>query len=90
MTKCPYCGRNLVEDERYCYFCEQEISKYKGMKKAPEKKKEAPIIAYCVKCKEKVNVKNPKYYTMKNKRLSIKGTCPTCSTKVFRIVGMKK
>ena len=27
MTKCPYCGRNLREHERYCDFCEQDISK---------------------------------------------------------------
>lgn len=27
MTKCPYCGRELREHERYCDFCEQDISK---------------------------------------------------------------
>lgn len=28
MTKCPYCGRTLREHERYCDFCEQDITKY--------------------------------------------------------------
>jgi len=27
MTKCPYCGRELREHERYCDFCEQDIGK---------------------------------------------------------------
>ncbi|MBS3097562.1 hypothetical protein J4209_02080 [Candidatus Woesearchaeota archaeon] len=27
MTRCPYCGRNLNETERYCWFCEQDVSK---------------------------------------------------------------
>jgi len=27
MTKCPYCGRKLREHERYCDFCEQDITK---------------------------------------------------------------
>lgn len=27
MTKCPYCGRTLREHERYCDFCEQDITK---------------------------------------------------------------
>tara|TARA_Y100000310_G_scaffold316181_1_gene367605 strand:- start:127 stop:492 length:366 start_codon:yes stop_codon:yes gene_type:complete len=57
----------------------------------PKPKKEEPkIIAYCVKCRKKVTVKNPKDYTMKNKRAAIKGVCPVCKTKVFRIIGMKK
>jgi hypothetical protein len=83
--KCPYCNRTLTEDERYCFFCEQKIKK---ISKKP--KKESSVVAYCVKCREKVNVKDPEYYTMKNKRLSIKGRCPNCGTKVFRILGLKK
>jgi len=85
-SKCPYCGRKLVEDEIYCYFCDQEIKAVKEK----EGKKEPEITAYCVKCNKKVNVKNPKRYVMKNKRVSVKGNCPFCSTKVFRILGMEK
>ena len=41
--------------------------------------------AYCVKCKTKVEVKNPQDITMKNGRPAVTGTCPTCGTKVFKI-----
>ncbi len=41
--------------------------------------------AYCMKCRKKVEIKNPQQVTMKNKRPATKGVCPTCSTKVFRI-----
>jgi hypothetical protein len=102
MTKCPYCRKPLREHEVYCDFCEEDTTKkikkpkiepkaeIKIPVKKPIKPKEPKIIAYCVKCRKKVIVKNPKDYTMKNKRAAIKGTCPVCSTKVFRIIGMKK
>ncbi len=41
--------------------------------------------AYCVKCRKKVEIKNPKQVVFKNKRPATSGTCPTCGTKVFRI-----
>lgn len=41
--------------------------------------------AYCFKCKGKVEIKNPKKFTMKNGRSATSGTCPKCGTKVFRI-----
>ncbi len=40
---------------------------------------------YCVKCRAKREIKNPKSTTMKNGRPAIKGTCPTCEAKMFRI-----
>jgi len=40
---------------------------------------------YCVKCRTKREIKNPKPITMKNGRPATKGTCPTCGTKMFRI-----
>jgi len=47
---------------------------------------------YCVKCKKKnVKMENPKLVSMKGKgtvkRYAVSGTCPTCGTKMFRIVG---
>ena len=44
-------------------------------------------MAYCVKCKAKREIKNPKKVTMKNGRKAISGTCPKCGTKLFRIGG---
>ena len=43
--------------------------------------------AYCVKCKKKVEVKNPKKITMKNGRPATSGTCSKCGIKVFKIGG---
>ena len=43
--------------------------------------------AYCVKCKAKKEVSNPEQITMKNGRKALKGTCPDCGTKMFRIGG---
>ena len=44
-------------------------------------------IAYCVKCKAKREMKDPKNVTMKNGKKAVSGTCPVCGTKMFRIGG---
>ena len=41
--------------------------------------------AYCMKCRAKREIKNPKPITMKNGRPATTGTCPVCGTKMFRI-----
>jgi len=46
--------------------------------------------AYCVKCKAKVDVNDPKDIVMKNGRPAGTGTCAVCGTKVFKIGGFKK
>jgi len=47
--------------------------------------------AYCVKCKAKREMKDEKEVEMKGKggmkRRALKGECPTCGTKMFRILG---
>ena len=43
--------------------------------------------AYCVKCKAKREMNNPNKVTMKNGRNAMKGTCPKCSTGMYRILG---
>ena len=40
-----------------------------------------------MKCKMQVEIKDGKEVTMKNKMKAMKGTCPKCGTKVFRILG---
>lgn len=45
------------------------------------------VKAYCVKCKKSVEMKEPKKVKLKNGKPATKGTCPKCSTKVFRIGG---
>ena len=50
--------------------------------------------AYCVKCKQKREMKDPKEVTFKGKgnttRRASKGTCPVCGTTMFRILPKKK
>jgi len=43
------------------------------------------VTAYCVKCRKKVEMKNPKEVKLKNGRPAAKDTCPDCGTNVFRI-----
>ncbi|HQV74718.1 MAG: hypothetical protein KBA60_05180 [Flavobacteriales bacterium] len=47
----------------------------------------AAVEAYCVKCKAKRNMKEPKEVVMANGRKAMKGTCPECSTGMFKIMG---
>jgi len=41
--------------------------------------------AYCVKCRAKKEMNDPKSITMKNGKPATQGVCPTCGTKMFRI-----
>jgi len=41
--------------------------------------------AYCFKCRTKVEIKNPRNVTLKNKRPATKGICAKCGTLVSRI-----
>ena len=46
---------------------------------------------YCVRCKAKREMKDEKTIEMKGKggmkRAAVSGECPTCGTKMFRIMG---
>jgi hypothetical protein len=41
--------------------------------------------AYCFKCRQKREIKDPRQVTLKNGRPATQGTCPVCGTKVFRM-----
>jgi Zn finger protein HypA/HybF involved in hydrogenase expression len=43
------------------------------------------VQAYCMKCRAKKEMKDPKSITMKNGRPATQGVCPTCGAKMFRI-----
>jgi hypothetical protein len=47
----------------------------------------AAEIGYCVKCKEKREIKDPKQVVMKNGRKAIQGKCPVCGTGMYKILG---
>lgn len=42
---------------------------------------------YCVKCKAKREIKGATSVTLKNGKKAVKGSCPKCGTKMFRIGG---
>jgi len=48
-------------------------------------KGESSMQAYCVKCRAKREMQDPKAITMKNGKPATQGTCPACGTKMFRI-----
>ncbi|MDE0741392.1 MAG: DUF5679 domain-containing protein [Candidatus Poseidoniia archaeon] len=45
---------------------------------------------YCVKCKAKQEITKGEEVTMKNGRSAMKGTCGTCGTGMYRILGASK
>jgi hypothetical protein len=45
---------------------------------------------YCVKCKKKVDIKDPKESKTARGTLIAKGKCPHCGTTVCRMGGLKK
>jgi len=43
--------------------------------------------ARCMKCRTQVEIKDPEEVVLKNNLKALKGICPTCGTKVCRILG---
>ena len=43
--------------------------------------------AYSVKLKKVVEIANPQIVTMKNGRKALKGSCSTCGTGMYKILG---
>jgi RNase P subunit RPR2 len=53
-------------------------------RRAPGRRATMPE-GYCVKCREKKEMKDAEQITMKNGRPAVTGTCPDCGTKIFKI-----
>ena len=49
-----------------------------------KRKESIMTTAYCMKCQQKREIKDPKQVTLKNNSLAIQGTCPVCVAKIFR------
>lgn len=47
---------------------------------------EGTVTAYCVKCRAKRPMQNPRRVTLSNGRPALKGTCPVCNTGMFRTI----
>jgi len=41
--------------------------------------------AYCMKCRKKREMKDPRSVILKNKRRATRGICPVCGTKMVRM-----
>ena len=48
------------------------------------------VEGYCVKCRKKVEIQNPKEKLTKKGTKFAQGTCPNCGTKVNRMGGIPK
>ena len=46
--------------------------------------------AYCVKCRDKREMQNPRQITMKNGKPAVQGKCPVCGTGMFKILAPQK
>lgn len=46
------------------------------------------VTAYCVKCRAKRPMQNPRRVTLSNGRPALQGTCPVCNTGMFRTIKM--
>jgi len=44
-----------------------------------------PLKAFCFRCRTKKTIKHPQFVTLQNGRPAVRGVCPDCGTKVFRI-----
>ena len=49
----------------------------------------ADVQGYCVKCKAKQTMNGAQEIKMKNGKPAVTGTCPVCSTKMFKIGAAK-
>jgi Zn finger protein HypA/HybF involved in hydrogenase expression len=50
---------------------------------------ESGMQAYCMKCRKKVEIKNPKSITTKNKQPATRGECPSCGTSVYNMASLR-
>ena len=48
------------------------------------------VIGYCMKCKEKREMKETAEVTMKNGRKAMKGKCTVCGTGMYKILGKQR
>ena len=59
-------------------------------KSKKSKSKSNTGLAYCVKCKKKCKMSNPKEVTLKNGRKALKGECVNCKVMMFVFLKQSK
>ncbi|HUV56069.1 MAG TPA: DUF5679 domain-containing protein [Dehalococcoidales bacterium] len=60
------------------------MAKPNAAQKTERGKETIMTTAYCFKCRQKREIKDPEQVTLKNNSRSVQGTCPVCGTKIFR------
>ena len=48
------------------------------------------VTGRCLHCRKQIEILNSEKYLMKNGLEAMRGKCPVCGTKVFRILGKPK
>ena len=64
---------------------EAEHTQDSAAARRPSRKGNVRMQAYCLKCRTKRDMQNPTQVTMKNGKQATKGSCPVCSTAMYRI-----
>lgn len=64
----------------------QANARWIGVRSRSEQPEGGLMEAYCVKCKQKREMKDAQKVKMKNGRPAMKGRCPTCGTGLYRIM----
>ena len=70
--------RSMISRSTYDTYIEMRYNQYPN-------NEGSNMEAYCMKCKTKREMQNAEQITMKNGRPASQGTCPVCSTKMFKI-----
>jgi len=67
-----------------CLYCDQRVSAIIG------RDDEKHNTAYCLSCKRKRYIHNPKKITLKNGAVALKGKCPQCNNELMEIIAKGK
>ena len=62
--------------------------KFKEETRMAKDKQTAGITAYCMRCKAKRAIRDPRQITHPNGRAAVTGVCSACGTKIFRMGNM--
>jgi hypothetical protein len=75
-------GRYLIKYHVFEIACKDAVVDDERRIRSTE---EVEMQGYCMKCKAQREIENAEQITMKNGKPATSGTCPVCSTKIFRM-----
>jgi hypothetical protein len=75
----------LSNQTAWSYFRRIVVSVLTSVQIETERGLETTALGYCMECRKKVEIRNPKQAALKNKRPAVQDVCPKCGNKVFRI-----